>query len=175
MAAGNTYVALASTTLTSAATITFSSISASYTDLRLVVIGGTTRPASSDTLYIRVNGDTGSNYSQTLLHGSGTAAYSNRSSNTTSLFDDGSYIRLVGTTYGLDSTLFIDFMNYANTTTYKTALLRNGSASFSLPGVNAAVGLWRSTSAINSISLEGQTVSNFAIGSTFSLYGIAAA
>ena len=174
MAAGSTYTPIATTTLGSAATVTFSSIPSTYTDIKLVIIGGTTRATTSDVLFIRLNGDTGTNYSDTSLAGTGSAAVSQRSTSTTSLFDD-SYVRLVGTTYGLNSTMFIDFMNYANTTTYKTALLRCGAAETSPPGTSAAVGLWRSTSAITSISLAGQTISNFAVGSTFTLYGIAAA
>jgi hypothetical protein len=60
-------------------------------------------------------------------------------------------------------------MNYSNSTTYKTILGRSNAAT---SGTSAAVGLWRSTSAINSIEIG--TVS-FTAGSTFSLYGIAAA
>jgi hypothetical protein len=62
-------------------------------------------------------------------------------------------------------------MNYSNATTYKTALARTSE-----DGVAAAyVGLWRSTSAITSITIDKGSSDNFASGSTFTLYGIKAA
>jgi hypothetical protein len=64
-------------------------------------------------------------------------------------------------------------MNYANTTTYKTVLARSNVTDFR---VAAIVGLWRSTSAINTIQLRSDNSSyNFTTGSTFTLYGISAA
>jgi hypothetical protein len=165
-----TYEPIATTTLGSATTVTFSSIPATYTDLVLVVNGSTTRATTSDTIRIQFNGDTGSNYSSTNLVGNGSAASSNRYSNETMPFVDG--IRLTGTDFPLASMIIYQVMNYSNTTTYKTILARGSAADFN---VCAAVGLWRSTSAINSIYLQGDTVANFAIGTTFSLYGIASA
>jgi hypothetical protein len=63
------------------------------------------------------------------------------------------------------------FNNYSNATTYKTILSRGNNASSSVTAYSA---LWRSTSAINEIkvfTLSG----NLRAGSTFTLYGIAAA
>lgn len=168
MPAGNTYEAIATTTLGSSGTVTFSSIPGTYTDLRLIAVGGTTRAATSDTIRIQFNSDTGTNYSSTYILGNGSSASSGRNSSSSNLFVEG--IRLVGTTYGLNSMFTLDIMNYSNTTTFKTAIGRSN-----LPeqfGTTAAVGLWRSTSAITSIYLQGDTVANFAIGTTFSLYGV---
>lgn len=171
MAAANTYTPIFTTTLGSAGTITFSFIPQTYTDLRLVINGGTTRASTSDTITVQFNGDSGTNYSSTYIRGDGTSATSSRYTNSNILFNDG--MRMVGTTYGLDSIYSMDIMNYSNTTTYKTVLGRVSAAE--QWGTVAAVGLWRSTSAISSIYLAGNTVANFAIGSTFSLYGILAA
>jgi hypothetical protein len=66
-------------------------------------------------------------------------------------------------------------MNYSNSTTYKTVLGRSNRAS---SDTAADVGLWRSTSAITRIDLAmggSFPTNNFASGSTFTLYGIAAA
>jgi hypothetical protein len=41
--------------------------------------------------------------------------------------------------------------------------------------VNAVVGLWRSTSAINTIKIYDASSYNFSSNSTFTLYGIASA
>lgn len=169
MAAGATYFPIATNTVsgTGTSSITFSSIPSTYTDLILVcntgIISGTAN------LGIRVgNGsvDTGSNYSITYLTGNGSSASSTRLSNQT-IFE----ITYVG---GMDSTLnsnqIVQFSNYANTTTNKTLLSRNNRASL---GVDAAVGLWRSTSAINIITCTVQVpASNWLAGSTFTLYGI---
>jgi len=62
-------------------------------------------------------------------------------------------------------------MNYANTTTYKTFLVRGANTA---GNIDADVGLWRSTAAINSVTvLIGS--GSLSSGSTFTLYGIAAA
>ena len=47
---------------------------------------------------------------------------------------------------------------------------------FSATGVDAVVGLWRSTAAITSLLVKPESTGNeFAIGSTFNLYGIKSA
>jgi hypothetical protein len=160
MAAGSTYTPLATTTLSSTSSaVTFSSISGAYTDLVLVYNGY----ASSGTANARflINGDTGSNYSYTTLEGSGTAAGSARGSSQSSGY-------LWQTSLG-NQTGTIHFLNYSNTTTYKTTLSRGGNPASYL---SADVNLWRSTSAITSITVQGTT---YQIGSTFSLYGIQSA
>lgn len=158
-----TYSQIATQTLGSAAaTVTFSSISGSYTDLILV---SNPKMTTAGTYFIvTYNSDTGSNYSQTRLRGSGTAASSARDTNVTGIdiqYQDNN------TDTG---TSILQLFNYANTTTNKTALVRDNFASY---GVFARVALWRSTSAITSITLT-MSSSTFASGSTFSLYGIKA-
>jgi hypothetical protein len=74
-------------------------------------------------------------------------------------------------------TVITNIMNYSNSTTFKTVLSRysNGSTSNG-PGTEAIVGLWQNTSVINSITVKQNTGSNnLDTGSTFTLYGIAAA
>ena len=63
-------------------------------------------------------------------------------------------------------------MNYSNTTTYKTVLTRANIAS---ADVEAVVGLWRSTSAVNQLDVKQGGAVTFSVGSTFTLYGIKAA
>jgi hypothetical protein len=161
MPAGNTYEAIATQTLGSAAaSVTFSSIPSTYTDLIIVtgIIG-----VGDAQMNVRFNSDTGSNYSTTYLNGNGTAARSDRASNTTS----------IGTDYNFSITTngnatICQFLNYSNSTTYKTMLARSGEAS---KGVQATVGLWRDTAAINTIQLISSNT-NFNTGSTFSIYGV---
>jgi len=165
MAAGNTYEAIATQTLGSAAaTVTFSSIPSTYTDLVLVVNGSIT--SGNENFLIQFNSDTASNYSDTSIGGNGTTAISNRETSNTAIRCN---------SYGSITTNLsqynISIMNYANTTTYKTTLSRGNNTG---TGTSANVGLWRSTSAINAVKLL-PSASTFIAGSTFSLYGIASA
>jgi len=164
-----TYESIATNTLGSAAaSVTFSSISGSYTDLVLVINAkGTGFTGSGTYPYVRYNSDSGTNYSRTYLSGNGSSASSARGTSENLQY-------LVGGTY-IDGTFAYNsithFMNYSNTTTYKTILSRANNSGVQ---VDALVGLWRSTSAITSIIVYSSS-GNFDIGSTFTLYGIKAA
>lgn len=162
MAAGATYVPIATQTLgTAAASVTFSSIPSTYTDLILVYSGSLTTTNGNG--YLQFNSDTTTNYSDTVIYGNGTSALSTRASTQSKLV-----CFSTGTT---QENAILHIMNYANATTYKTVLSRaNDAATLTA----AYVGLWRSTAAINSV-LVGTDVSTFVTGSTFTLYGIAAA
>ena len=174
MAAGNTYVPIATQTLGSAAaSVTFSSIPATYTDLVLVVSAFPSSTAAGHYTQIQIgNGsvDTGSNYSDTALLGDGSTASSYRDAPTTSFWCNSAGANMQSATSPLIST--INIMNYANTTTYKTALIRSGNPAGNL--VYSDVALWRSTVAIDVIKIF-ISVDNFTAGSTFNLYGIKAA
>ena len=81
MADVSTEVAIATQTLGSAtASITFSSIPSTYTDLRIVFSG---TGATVLNLKVRFNGDSASNYSQTNLQGLGYSVQSSRASTQT--------------------------------------------------------------------------------------------
>lgn len=161
-----TYEPIATTTLGSATTtITFSSISSAYTDLILIM--NTKAVTGTPSIAMRFNGDNGTTYSWTALVGNGTAASSSRASTTANNW-------VSALLNGVSSTNFnsgtIQIMNYSNTTTYKTAITRWAGADYE---VDAICNLWRSTAAINEVSLIAQ--SNLVAGSTFTLYGIKAA
>ena len=166
MAAGSTYEPIATTTATgSTSTITFNSFTG-YTDLVLVFEGNSTNAGSSaNSLRVRVNSDTGSNYSVTYISGDGSSASSGRTSDQTNW--DGMNIAQAS----VRGMVNMYFMNYSNSTTYKTMLNRSSVAAVdSLTAVN----LWRNTDAITAIEVYIST-GNFSSGSTFTLYGIAAA
>jgi hypothetical protein len=162
--ATNTYVALQTQTLTSsAASVTFSSIPQTYTDLIIVAqIKGT----ANTYLNLRFNGDTGSNYSRTVLSGNGSTATSERRTNATVINTD--YNETIETNFNYVNIMQI--MNYSNTNINKTVLCRPNNAA---SGSGATVGLWRNTAAITSVSLVSNN-NSFDSGSTFNLYGIAA-
>jgi hypothetical protein len=157
----STYTPIATQTLVSATnSVTFSSISGSYTDL-VLVFNGTV--SANQYVAVRLNSDTGSNYSWTRIDGDGSSAYSSRGTSTT-------FGRL-GIGNPTNRTLTISqFMNYSNATTNKTVLSRSNT-----DFVGALVNLWRNTAAITSITVLTTTADTFTVGSTFTLYGIKAA
>lgn len=158
-----TYSQIATTTANgSVSSITFSSISGSYTDL--IIIQNSKGAATTAGTWLRLNSDTGTNYSRTRILGDGSSASSGRQNNETAIQGDSPQNEW--------GTSIWQINNYSNATTYKTVLWRDNSNTY----VAAQVGLWRSTSAITSITLStNSSATNFASGSTFSLYGIKAA
>jgi hypothetical protein len=116
---------------------------------------------------MRFNSDSGANYSGTQLDASGSAVSTGRLTRSSgSPFSNGIYI---GQAVNARNTRIINIMNYSNSTTLKTVLIRPSLSTF----VSVYVGLWNSTAAITSITLT--TANSFSTGSTFTLYGIAAA
>lgn len=152
-----TYDKIATTTVgSSTATVTFSSIPATYTDIVAIVT-----PTQGGDLWLQYNGDTATNYSSTWLYGStpGSTRVANQSN-----------ININWSSNAGNYTGIINIQNYANTNVYKTCVIRNGMNGAS---VDMGVGLWRSTAAINSISFKG--TNNYGVGSILTLYGIKAA
>jgi len=169
-----TYEPIATSTITGStvASVTFSSIPSTYTDLVVVIQArGTFAQNGIDVTFI-YNGDNASgNYSWTYISGNGTSAVSGRGSAGIGYF---SWIPAANNTSGVFSANVHHIMNYANTTTFKTTLNRTSPPS---NGAAASVGLWRSTAAIGSIQLQISNGSQgyYATGSTLTLYGVKAA
>ena len=161
----STYEKIATATASgSTASITFSSIASTYTDI--VLISNAKATVAGTNLMFRLNSDSGSNYSATLLKGNGSTASSYRYSNGT----DGRIGEYTNAQFGVYIT---NFQNYSNTTTYKTIVFRDGMATHI---TGATVGLWRNTAAITRIDLSPEFGANtFYTGSVFTLYGIKAA
>jgi len=171
MAAGITYTPLATNTLASAtASVTFSSISGSYTDLR-VVLQVKNSVGDGYATQLQYNSDTATNYSWV-----GAAGYAGSSAN--SFRGTSVAIQKVGFTSATSGNAWtpitIDIFNYANATTYKSCLSRSSSIDTNQYTLMTA-GLWRSTAAITSLTFTSESSGTFAAGSTFTLYGIASA
>lgn len=163
-----TYEPIASASFSSGTgtSVDFQSIPATYTDLIVVF---NMRSNNSYNMYVRFNNDSGSNYSTTQVGGSGSAASSSRWSGDT-------LMRLNSTSYSTSSAFaygITHVMSYSNTSVNKTAITASGAAGL---GVERMVGLWRSTSAIDRITLLlGSTGVGQFVEGTISLYGIKAA
>jgi hypothetical protein len=112
-----TYTPLATVTLGSAsASVTFSSIPATYRDLIVVFAGAAT---ASATAFIRLNGDTGSNYSSVMARGNGSNAAS--ASTTTT----GAWVIAQNQTLGTaQSNAISQVMDYSTTNKHKTIFSR---------------------------------------------------
>ena len=161
-----TYEPIATQTLGSAAaSITFSSIPATYTDLRLVVVH---RLATSDGfLDLTFNSDTSALYSETNLRGNGSSASSIRASGQTKI-RNAFYSYLNWTALSE-----MDVFSYAGSTN-KTCLISTSADdndAENYVSIIKSVGLYRSTSAISSLTLTGVN-SNINTGTTATLYGI---
>jgi hypothetical protein len=158
-----TYTPIASITLgATASSVTLSSIPQTYTDLVLRINANSSSTATYTK--VRYNSDTATNYSRTSIAGitpTSTNTY-NEINQTSFAFGD---LPATGANF---SPQILNIFNYANTTTYKTVLERDG---FSTIVTSHQAGLWRSTAAITSITLF-TNANSFGIGSTFDLYGI---
>jgi hypothetical protein len=118
--AANTYVALDKKTVTTAvASVEFTSIPATYTDLILIVDA----KASSvgQVIEMQYNSDTGTNYSATELYGNGATVGSARRSSISSYQTSWNIVNFPDVNFG---NAIIHLMNYSSTTTYKSFLSR---------------------------------------------------
>jgi hypothetical protein len=168
-----TYTLISSNVLSSsAASVTFSSIPATYTDLVIRASVQTTRVAAgTDYLFMRFNSTT-SGYSGTQLYGAGASANSTRDS--ASAYVIGPEIN----TTGLSSTVFTNLESYIPSYTSSankqisidSAEELNSSTAYRYVQAN----LVPVTAAITSILLQPSTYysASWVSGSSFYLYGI---
>jgi hypothetical protein len=162
--------ALANLTLgSSATTVTFSSISGSYKDLRLVIQANTA--SGSAQILVRLNSDsTTGNYFYHYMYGSGGAVYSAEGSpNPTA---GGSlYVTQMNSSTSGNSVVTLDLMDYSATDKHKVGLSRGNSTT---DATDASVTRWASNSAVTTVMVYLYGGASFATGSTFALYGVSA-
>jgi hypothetical protein len=150
--------------------ISFTSIPAGYTDLKLVVSARTSQAATNDSGYLYFN-SINTNYSNIFTYGTGSGSGS--ASNTTGIYI--SPINGDSSSSGLFSATEIYISNYRSTTFAKTVTVNgvqesNAAASF----MAISSGLWNpgTQQAIDTITLYPSTGPNWLEFSTFSLYGV---
>ena len=170
-----TYVALAKTVLTgNQATITFSAIPGTYTDLCLVVSARTDRASQyNDEIAIKLNSSGGGSYSQTGIYGLNATVYNVARTTANAQLIRYNYTSASTATSNTFGSLEIYIPNYAGTTQKPistTYAAENNSSTQWFVGANAALG--NVTSAITSIELTSFNAANFVSGSRFDLYGI---
>jgi hypothetical protein len=150
--------------------ITFTSIPNTYKHLEIRGVAQVGTGSGSDRMRVTVNGDTGSNYYQHQIYGTGSAAAASSQGLSTSM--------LLGAIPGSSSTNIFgasvfEILDYASTSKYKTFKVLSGSDQNDTNGlIYLQSGVWNSTSAITSITLGYNGSTNFNQYSTFALYGI---
>jgi hypothetical protein len=170
----NTYILISSNVLTSAAaSVTFSSIPATYTDL-VLRIGARASAASiyPDGLQTTFNGSSAANYSQTFLYADAATPSSSGYSNQT-LMNILASVNGGTSTSNTFSNIEIYIPNYAGSTNKNlntSVVAETNSASNLVWNIGSYAGLWSNTSAISSIAFN--CGSNLETGSSFYLYGI---
>ena len=155
-----TYEPIATTTLSTAtASVSFSSIPQTYTDLVLIVRGAATASAAAQ---ITLNNNTSGIYDDLRLFSS-TSAGTDHSPNSGTMYVGGSAFT--------DGMFIVNIFNYTNTNVGKSIMSR-----YSSPATLNAMCLttFQSTAAVTSIEV-GVTSSTYVSGSNFTLYGIKAA
>jgi hypothetical protein len=151
------------------ATITFSSIPATYTHLQIRAICKTTAGTSNiNSIFGQFNSDTGSNYARHFLNGSGSAAGVGAGTSNSSMFF-GTNIETLGT--NAFAANVIDILDYANTNKYKTTRSLSGVDANGSGYVQFMSGLWMNTAAVTSITISPNS-DDFIQYSQFALYGI---
>lgn len=175
--ATSVFDSLGSATVTSAtSTITFSSIPSTYSHLQIRGIARNTSATTQTTVLVRLNGDANpASYRPRHLmtaDGSAVQAYADGSGSYTGL--------MIGTVFGGNNTAnhfgpnILDFIDYTNTNKVTTAKGAGGTEvnGTTVSYVYVASGLWLNTAIVTSISLTNFDGANFAVNTTFSLYGV---
>jgi hypothetical protein len=174
----NSYYQIATTTVGAggSATVTFSSIPATYTHLQLRILSKTTDTAFvEDNTNLYFNSDTTyTNYRGHWLRGDGTTVTA--SSIQASGYQV--YYGVMPASNASQTSMFaatiIDILDYANTNKYKTVRIINGNDNnnTSLGFIGLYSNVWMSSSAITSITFTVPGGTNYAQNSRFALYGI---
>lgn len=180
-AAGGSFESIATISVSSnQASVTFSSIPGTYKHLQIRGISRQNRTAGANVILtgrIYLNSDTASDNNYTLhgLYGDGVSpsAYGGASVGPFLIYSAGNNGAIANNT----GAVIIDILDYADTNKYKTmrslsGLDNNGSGTIAFQS-----SLWRSTSAITSITLKAynDVDTYFAQYSHFALYGIKSA
>lgn len=150
-------------TSSSTSAVEFTNIPQTYEHLQLRISG---RFGSNG--HLRLNSDANSNYNYHYLAGNGTSA--------STFWSEGTINRMLAWGSGNNDgtypqSIICDLLDYRNTDKFKTARFlwawdKNGSGN-----VWTASGLWRSTSAVNAITIDANESTIYA-GAHFALYGI---
>ena len=146
------------------ASLTFSGIPQTYTDLLLVCTARTSRSNLADYVQVKPNGSN-ANLSIRSLYGQGSGALSGSDVEFVALCNGNSS---TSNTFAAQEWYFPNYAGSTNKSVSITSVVENNAAT---AYIYAIAGLWSSASAITSLEINGY-YNSFAAGSSFFLYGI---
>lgn len=157
----------------SSTNVDITNIPQTFQDLMFVMYVRSNAAVTTTPAIIYFNNDaSASNYSRTNLQGNGSSASSSRDTNFAQLYyQDG--MPGASATSGIYLATTVHILNYANTSTFKTVLIRSAADLNGSGLTNLVAATWRSTAGINRI-ISAPTTGQYAAGSTFALYGVKA-
>jgi len=166
-----TYTLISSNVLTTTtASVTFSAIPATYTDLVLRISGRGNRANTTDEWRMTINGLSTTIYSDTIMYGSGTSATSSRLSNGT-IVRDGAINAATSTSNTFSSLeLYIPSYTVSQSKPFSYFGVTEINAA-TTNSIDAAAYLWRDNGAISTLVLTNASGS-WVADSSFYLYGI---
>jgi hypothetical protein len=167
-----TYVQIGSTVTVSTptASIAFSSIPATYTDLVVKMSARSSAGGSAwDDVYVAINGSS-SNFTSRVLYGTGSAAGSGSFSTSIAQVAEGN--SGTASTFGNTEIYFSDYTSTTIAKTYSADSVSENNATSSL--AQLGVGRWNpgTQAAITSLTFTWFSTGNFVQYSTATLYGI---
>ncbi len=161
---------IASTTLTSAGAITFSSIPQTFTHLQIRFSVRSDFASAVAAGFLRFNGDSTSSYANHSLFGDGSSVTSTGAT-ATSVASLGNFPAATSTANVFDACI-IDVLDYTNINKNKTIRTLSGFDANGSGQVYLASSVWLNTAAITSILLVSGGGANFVAGTRADLYGI---
>ena len=169
-----TYTLISSNVLTSsAASVTFSSIPATYTDLVLKYSSRHDNAFSISQSAITFNGSSAANYSETVVYGNSVSATSGRQSGSSQIdfmYDDAN--SATANTFSNTELYIPNYRVSANKPMSWFGVTENNASTSNSAMIVGNASLWRDNSAITSITILALASRNFLTGSSFYLYGI---
>lgn len=169
----STYTLISSQVLaSSAASVTFSSIPGTYTDLVLRISARDLDTGAFAQLRVTFNGDTATNYSYTNVYGTGSSALSIGSSTANFNYINFQSSNSNGATTNSFGSSELYIPSYTASQNKPVSMFSVSETNATAANTGATAGLWRNTAAITSLTMVSANAVNFMTGSSFYLYGI---
>jgi hypothetical protein len=165
-----TYTLISSNVLTSsAASVTFSAIPATYTDLVVRCSVRTDNSSSDDSLKINYNNDSTSLYSTVFIRGDGASI---NTAVSTVAYINARIVDAATATSNTFASTEIYIPSYTASQSKPTSVFFAQEDNSTTAYIGAVAGLYRSNTAISRIDFSLVSGPNFVSGSSFYLYGI---
>jgi hypothetical protein len=150
--------------------INFTSIPSTYQHLQIRILSRDNRAATVNSVFYRLNADTGSNYAYHILAGDGSNA--SAAAATSTAFTYGMLQTSASTTSNIFTVGIIDILDYANTNKNTTVRTLQGYDANGSGGIRLNSGLWMNTAAVNAVRLYPDGAASFVQYTHAALYGI---